>query len=170
MIDLSKIITTGNCEFSCKSLIGSISVTESSNINKTYNGEIILTETAQLTCFGTCEKLTAAAQGVSTPCPNALAAVPWTPESTETSIKINGISVLNHMAKKICPVGDVVSCTIKSQNNKLTKEIKIESPFFCNLTSYSSQTAVKLTLPIEPFVILDILTSPCLHSTKSAFI
>ncbi|MDO5150468.1 MAG: AHH domain-containing protein [Oscillospiraceae bacterium] len=129
---MSKIITTGNCEFRCQSLIGSISAMESTNVNKTYNNEMILTEMAQLTCLGSCKILTAAAQGVSTPCPNALAAVPWTPESKESSIKINGISVLNHMAKKICPVGGVVSCTIKSPNNKLTKEINIESPFFSN--------------------------------------
>ena len=73
---------------------------------------------ANLPPFGTCNTLTAAAQGVPTPC--ALAPVgTWTPGSTVQ--KINSIPVLTQSCTLACGIGGVV--TISNPNNVIVQTV-----------------------------------------------
>jgi hypothetical protein len=71
-----------------------------------------------LPSFGTCNTLTAAAQGVPTPC--ALTPVGmWTPGSVVQ--KINNIAVLTQACTLTCGIGGVV--TISNPNNVIVQTL-----------------------------------------------
>ncbi|HAJ97092.1 MAG TPA: hypothetical protein DCO72_05095 [Ruminococcus sp.] len=107
---MAKILTEINCQFSCPFLTPDIITPQQFTPTITLNGVKVLTDKVVLIGAGKCNAVPQA------PVPCSLAtytALPWS-FGTESTITINGIDhLLNQNAKKKCPLGGLVSCTMR---------------------------------------------------------